>query len=147
MCIKNQRIEEENILLQFKENSYTAMNCCIEYTYIYTDPPFEEYERYLDINDFSYGYFNETTYDHQTDYYEGKIIQYNINIEENLVTDCGAYCELCLEINKDYCITCKEFLKYEYGIGGASSIKGFENIGIEFDSKGIKLYKGYKDDI
>jgi len=38
------------------------------------------------------------------------------------------------------------FLKYEYGIGGASSINGFEGIGIEFDSKGIKLYRGYKDD-
>lgn len=38
------------------------------------------------------------------------------------------------------------FLKYEYGIGGASSIKGFDNVGIEFDAKGIKLYRGYKDD-
>lgn len=39
-----------------------------------------------------------------------------------------------------------KFLKYEYGTGGASSINGFDGIGIEFDSKGIRLYKGYKDD-
>ena len=109
----NERIEEENILLQFKENTYTEMNCFIEYTYIYTDPPFEEYKKYLDINDSTYGNFNKTSYNSQKEYYEGKIIQYNIIIEENLVTDCGYNCELCLERDKNYCITCKEFLKYD----------------------------------
>ena len=39
-----------------------------------------------------------------------------------------------------------KFLKYEYGIGGASSIKGFENIGIDFNAKGISLNNGYKSD-
>ena len=39
-----------------------------------------------------------------------------------------------------------KFLKYEYGIGGASSIKGFENIGIDFNAKGITLNNGYKSD-
>ena len=39
-----------------------------------------------------------------------------------------------------------KFLKYEYGIGGASSIKGFEDIGIDFNAKGITLNNGYKSD-
>lgn len=39
-----------------------------------------------------------------------------------------------------------KFLKYEYGIGGASSIKGFEDIGIDFNAKGITLNNGYKPD-
>ena len=39
-----------------------------------------------------------------------------------------------------------KFLKYEYGIGGASSIKGFEDIGIDFNAKGITLNNGYKAD-
>ena len=38
------------------------------------------------------------------------------------------------------------YLKYEYGTGGASSIKGFSGVGIDFDAKGIRLYNGYKDD-
>lgn len=32
-----------------------------------------------------------------------------------------------------------EFLKKEYGIGGSSSIRGFENISLDYDSKGITL--------
>ena len=39
-----------------------------------------------------------------------------------------------------------DFLKKEYGIGGESSIKGFDGIGQMHSSKGIELYKGYKDD-
>ena len=38
------------------------------------------------------------------------------------------------------------FLKYEYGIGGSSSAYYGADFGQEHDSKGIKLYKGYKDD-
>lgn len=38
------------------------------------------------------------------------------------------------------------FLKHEYGIGGSSSAYYGANFGQEHDSKGIKLYKGYKDD-
>ena len=39
-----------------------------------------------------------------------------------------------------------KFLKYEYGIGGASSIKGYENIGMDYNAKGITLNNGYKSD-
>ncbi|MBO5477197.1 MAG: helicase, partial [Clostridia bacterium] len=38
------------------------------------------------------------------------------------------------------------FLKHEYGIGGSSSAYYGADFGQEHDSKGIKLYKGYKDD-
>ena len=38
------------------------------------------------------------------------------------------------------------FLKHEYGIGGSSSAYSGADFGQEHDSKGIKLYKGYKDD-
>ena len=38
------------------------------------------------------------------------------------------------------------FLKYEYGVGGSSSAYSGADFGQEHDSKGIKLYKGYKDD-
>ena len=38
-----------------------------------------------------------------------------------------------------------DFLKNEYGIGGSSSIRGFDGIGQRHDSKGIELYKGYGD--
>lgn len=39
-----------------------------------------------------------------------------------------------------------KFLKNEYGIGGSSSIYTGTNIGIEFDAKGITLYRGYFED-
>ena len=39
-----------------------------------------------------------------------------------------------------------KFLKYEYGIGGSSSAYFGADFGQEHDSKGIKLYKGYKED-
>jgi hypothetical protein len=38
------------------------------------------------------------------------------------------------------------FLKHEYGIGGSSSAYYGAEFAQEHDSKGIKLYKGYKDD-
>lgn len=38
-----------------------------------------------------------------------------------------------------------DFLKKEYGDGGSSSIRGFDGIGQWHSSKGIELYKGYKD--
>ena len=38
-----------------------------------------------------------------------------------------------------------QFLKNEYGIGGTSSISGFDGIGQWHDSKGIRLNKGYGD--
>lgn len=38
------------------------------------------------------------------------------------------------------------FLKHEYGIGGSSSAYIGAEFGQEHDSKGIKLYKGFKDD-
>ena len=123
----NQKIEEENILLHFKENSYTAMTCFIESTYIYADPPFQEYKKYLDVNDSTYGDFDETTYNNQKDYYEGKIIQYYINIEENLTADCGNNCELCLGRDKNYCITCNVFSKYEYDESINNEVKVCEN--------------------
>ena len=37
------------------------------------------------------------------------------------------------------------FLKYEYGAGGASSIKGFEDVSIDFNAKGIRLSNHYTD--
>lgn len=36
-----------------------------------------------------------------------------------------------------------DFLKKEFGIGGATSIKGFDDIGIDYGSKGIELNNGY----
>ena len=38
-----------------------------------------------------------------------------------------------------------KFLKNEYGWGGSSSIHIGTRVGIDFDGKGIKLYRGYED--
>ena len=39
-----------------------------------------------------------------------------------------------------------EFLKHEYGIGGSTAAYSDAEIGQDHDSKGIRLYKGFKDD-
>ena len=39
-----------------------------------------------------------------------------------------------------------DFLKHEYGIGGASSAYIGADFGQEHNAKGIKLYKGFNDD-
>ncbi|MDO5571853.1 MAG: SNF2-related protein [Bacteroidales bacterium] len=38
-----------------------------------------------------------------------------------------------------------QFLKNEYGIGGTTSILSGSGIGVDYDYKGIRLYKGYED--
>lgn len=38
-----------------------------------------------------------------------------------------------------------DFLKKEYGTGGATSITGFDDIGIDYGSKGIELNNGYSE--
>ena len=101
----NATVEEEKIKLEFKDDSYEQMNCGIKYRYILTDPLYENYRQYVE-EDNQYGYFDQNTYNSQTDNYEGKINLYNIIIEEDLDINCEKNCELCIKNNISYCITC-----------------------------------------
>ena len=103
----NQIIEDEKIELQFINNIYNQLECKIKFSYIFTEPKYEDYTKFLDVIENTYGEFDEATYNEQKDKYEGKIIDYNILLEEELIKDCGNYCELCKKSNTNYCITCK----------------------------------------
>ena len=43
------------------------MNCSIQFAYILTDPSYENYTQYVDEEDNQYGYFDQDTYNNQTD--------------------------------------------------------------------------------
>ena len=103
----NTIIEDEKINLQFSSDSYDEMHCLFKYKHICTDPKFEDYTKYLDMNETNYGELDESNYQAQTDLYEGKIIEYNLVLEEKLSTTCEKNCELCLRYNNQYCITCR----------------------------------------
>ena len=101
-------LEANNIILNFN-NNYEKKDCLIKYAYIYKDTEFVDYNYYSDETDRTDSY-SLTLADYDThmkeNNYEGKIIYYNIIIENDLDTVCGTNCKLCLKKNK-YCITCK----------------------------------------
>ena len=100
-------VEDEIIILKLENRTiYNKTNCIIKYAYVYTDPKYEDYQKYTNYYDNTYGSFNENSYNAAKDKYEGKTIYLSIKIEEDLFTECEKNCELCLE-RENNCITCK----------------------------------------
>ena len=96
--------KDDNIKIKFTDNIYNKSNSFLEYSYIVTEPEFEEYEKYpisIDIynNDESKEIFNE-----QKQKYIGKSIYYKIYLNEDLTINCEINCSLCFSLNLS-CIT------------------------------------------
>ena len=108
----NQKLETEKVILKYKNTTYQNLSCIIKYSYVYTDPNFDNYSKYVDIEDTSYGQFNKATYNNQKDLYEGKTIYYNIKIEKYLFTE---YKNSELYLKNDSCIIYKYDFEYEIG--------------------------------
>ena len=76
---------------------------------------------------------------------------FNQDVIDTALLNGSGYVEGKFRINKHFkdSLSTSEnitFLKNEYGIGGGTTIGGnYEEIGYEYSSKGITLYKGYKD--
>ena len=98
----------ENIKLIFSNELITSTKCEIRYTFIITEPNFNEYNEYS-INRIVYGEDIElTNFNNQKSEYESKMIYYNIIINKNLKKACDEInCELCLQNFPNNCITCK----------------------------------------
>ena len=103
--------KNETIQLFFTENEYEINTCSLKYRLIVTEPDYEEYNKY------PYYILKESDEDEQSSFtktlYEGKVGKYDIEINEQLITNCGEEninCNLCLETNKSYCFICK----YDY---------------------------------
>ena len=100
--------ENEKIKVSF--NSYNIVQCLIKYIYIITEPDFDKYNSYSERIYFGR---EDTESEFTKDTYQSRILDYYIIIEENFQTVCTDHnCDLCLEENQNYCITCK----YNYSI-------------------------------
>ena len=87
----------ENIKLIFPNELITSFKCEIGYTYIITEPNFDDYNEYS-IDRIVYGEDTELTdFDNQKSEYESKMIYYNIIINKSLKKECD-------EINFQLCL-------------------------------------------
>ena len=97
--------KEENIIA--KEIPLEKMECSIGYSYMITEPSFDEYNSYASdkifIND-----YNEDNFEQQKEIYESRILYYNLLISEELSDDCkDELCLVCKNSNKTLCVVCK----------------------------------------
>ena len=100
--------QNEKIKLIFINNEYKAINCRINYVYIVTDPDFEDVNNYPEMKDpYHGGEETKEKYNSQKELYIGRTSYYDIILENDLRTNCkNKNCELCLNLNINYCITC-----------------------------------------
>ena len=103
--------KNETIHLLLSESEYEIKTCSLKYRAIITEPDYDEYNQY------PYYILKESNEDEKssfsTNLYIGRVGKYDIEINEQLVTNCGEEninCNLCLKTNKSYCFICK----YDY---------------------------------
>ena len=113
-------LQNEKINVTF--NSYNTFTCIIKYYYIITEPDFDEYNSYTTNRITDYGTDTAAIFnDNEKSEYKSKILTYSIILNNKLEKDeCeNRNCELCLESDKNYCITCM----YNYSIIFENTIK------------------------
>ena len=96
--------KSEKYKIEFRGNIYNISFCKLEYSYIVTEPEFEEYEEYPiyidNISNYTKDHFNQ-----QRQKYIGKTIYLNIFLNEDLTINCkNISCSLCFA-NNFTCIT------------------------------------------
>ena len=98
-------IEEEQIKVNF--NSLNTAICHLSYIYKVTEPDFEKYNSYAEVFG-TYGSDTEDNFKKEKSFYESRVLDYYIIIEQKLVTNCSDInCALCPEKKYDYCLLCK----------------------------------------
>jgi len=86
--------------LEFKLN--------IEYAYIAIESEFEEKENFPIIISDEYSKEDKDIFNKNREKYIGRTLFFNLTLKQTLNFSCeNIGCELCLEENKNYCITCK----------------------------------------
>ena len=115
--------EEENIIV--KNIPTQKLKCSIAYSYTVTEPSFDVYSSYPDIEVFPDNSYTESFFSDETDYYESRLIFYNISINEELSNACdNKNCLLCLSNNKMDCIICNNSFSINYDNNGKYKICG-----------------------
>ena len=99
---------DENLKFKIVDEIMESDKCIIEYKYILTEPDLEEYNNYPIIVNYTSSEEDEKIFENQKIEYEGKLLYYNIFVEQNLTRNCNDInCHLCLKESKDYCLICK----------------------------------------
>ena len=99
----------KKIKIEFENNIYNKSEYKLEYSYIVTEPEYEEFEKYPINNSTTYGNDNEEIFNAQNQKYIGKLIYYYIILSEDLTINCGNLsCALCFESNIS-CITYRPY--------------------------------------
>ena len=96
---------DENIKIKYSGdgNNYPILNCIIQYYFIATEPDLDIYDIYPDIKDGD----EENIYDFKKENYEGRLTYFNIKLNRELTSECPNNCDICLNSQKVYCISCK----------------------------------------
>ena len=99
---------DENLKFNISNDIPESNECIIEYKYILTEPDLEEYNKFPIIVNYISSIEDKNVFDNQKIEYEGKLLYYNIFIEQNLTSNCNDInCHLCLKESLDYCLICK----------------------------------------
>ena len=108
----NEICKNEKIKIVFNNSLYNKSEYKLEYSYIVTEPEYEEFDKYPINISTIYGDDNEDIFNEQKQRYIGKSIYYYIFLSEDLINDCkNLSCALCFEKNIS-CITYKPYTEF-----------------------------------
>ena len=86
----------------------------IEYAYIAIESEYEENENFPIITTCEYDKEDKDIFNKNREKYIGRTLFFNLTLNKTLIFSCeNIGCELCLEENKNYCITCKYNFTYD----------------------------------
>jgi len=105
---------DENINIRLREINSSFLNCKIQYALVATEPDLNIYDTYPE---FTQGDDDNEESFQKTKYY-GRSTYYTIKSNNNLTTNCKNNCDLCIDDDNKYCISCKynSSLNIENGI-------------------------------
>ena len=101
--------KEEKIKINFTNNYYFKSEYNFIFSYIVSEPEYEEYDYYPINVTISYGNDNKEIFDKNKNKYKGKLINCRIYLYETLTKECETNCNLCFT-NKT-CITYKPIME------------------------------------
>jgi len=101
--------KEEKIKINFTNNYYFKSEYNFVFSYIISEPEYEEYDYYPINVTISYGNDNKEIFDNNKNKYKGKLINCRIYLYESLTKECETNCDLCFT-NKT-CITYKPIME------------------------------------
>ena len=106
--INDTLIKIENIKVEFINNIYNRSSYILYYSFIVTEPEYEQFNQYAIEEDNIHNYINEY-FNVQRQKYIGKEIHFTIDLKEDLTKDCkNVRCSLCFTKNLT-CITSREY--------------------------------------